>query len=220
MPNNPHPSGTHDLLRLFLGRAAADAVARGDLQRGQSLDVTAAIMLLDLRGSTPLIQSMEISAYIRLLNDIFDHIAPHITDRGGEILQFTGDGLLAVFRETDDACRQKIVCPVAVMSAFRASTLADAALRQNTNGAKVGFGLSYGVVAYGNVGAESRQSFTVISSEVSRADRLQRLCPIEGHNIALSDTFANALPPGTARSIGSHSLKGFETETEVFVPAQ
>ncbi len=212
-------SETRDILEVYLGPAAGAAVASGPLPRGQTFTRTAAILLADLRQSTTLLQQMEIPAYLALLNGIFDAIVPEVVSRGGEVLQFTGDGLLAVFDESDDACRGKFVCPIAVGHAFDAATAADVALRAVQPPIAVGFGLSYGGVAYGNVGTDARMTFTVISAEVSCADRLQRLCPLNGHHIAMSKVFADTLQDGQAVLAGAHRLKGFENEIEVYTPA-
>ncbi len=220
MSSDLSPSEYTQLLERYLGANAGRAVAAGGLARGRSFDKTAAILLADIRGSTPLIRALATQDYIGLLNDVFDVIVPEVTSRGGEVLQFTGDGVLAVFEETDEACRQKIVCPIAVENAFAAAVAADEDLRAMPGAPPVGFGLSYGLVAYGNVGTDDRMTFTVISAEVSRADRLQRLCPLEGNHIAMSEAFAGALDEGRAVPVGVQCLKGFDDETEIFVPAR
>ena len=206
------------VLETYLGPAAGSAVADGTLPRGQTFTRTAAILLADLRGSTTLLQSMSIDAYADMLNSAFDAMVPEIISRDGEVLQFTGDGLLAVFDETDEACRGGFICPIAVANAFDAASAADESLRAGDNNCAVGFGLSYGEVAYGNVGTDARMTFTVISAEVSRADRLQRLCPLNGQHIAMSDVFASALKTDLVETAGAHPLKGFGNETEVFIP--
>lgn len=218
MSSSSPPPDLRKVLEMYLGPTAGSAVAEGTLPRGQTFTRTAAILLADLRGSTTLLQSMSIDAYVDMLNRVLDAVVPEITSREGEVLQFTGDGLLAVFDESDEACRGGYVCPIAVEHAFNAASAADMALRSNCAGFSVGFGLSYGEVAYGNVGTDTRMTFTVISAEVSRADRLQRLCPLNGQHIAMSDVFAEGLNKDRIETAGAHPLKGFDDETEVFIP--
>jgi len=207
-----------ELLRIYLGRDAGERVADGSLSRGESLDIVAAIMVADIRESTPLIQSMETGDFISLLNRIFDLLVPPITRAGGEVLQFTGDGLLAVFPETPEAREQGIVCPIAVAGAYGSAVEGNRAIKEADPDCTVGFGLSYGTVAYGNVGTDDRLTFTVISAEVNRADRLQRLCPLDGSNIAMSETFAQHVQGNPVRHIGQRALKGFEAPADVYVP--
>lgn len=207
-----------NLLRTYLGKNTGNAVINGTLARGQSLNVTAAILLADIRGSTPLIQDLGSERYIDLINQIYDAIVPAITANAGEVLQFTGDGLLAVFQETPKAHAEQIVCSLAVAATFNAAKQANEALANAKLPVTLGFGLSYGPVNLGNVGTEERQSYTVISAEVSRADRLQKLCPIETETIAMSSLFAAHLPTQLTRSIGEKDQKGFTDGLEVFLP--
>ena len=45
-----------DILKVYLGQNAGEAVLAGNMSRGKSLKVTAAILIVDIRGSTPLLQ--------------------------------------------------------------------------------------------------------------------------------------------------------------------
>ena len=124
----------------------------------------------------------------------------------------------AVFPEYAEAKASGYMCPIAIQNAYTAAVGADKAILDGDLPASLGFGLSYGPVDYGNVGAEDRLTFTVINAEVSRADRLQSLCPLGDSNVAISSDCAPHLPDGAMRSIGHRVLKGFTEETEVFVP--
>jgi len=208
-----------DILKIYLGRNAGEAVFAGNISRGQSLKVTAAILIVDIRGSTPLLQELGTDRYIAIINELFDILTPIVRAQHGEVLQFTGDGMLAIFPESEEAKAGGFNCPVAIKGAFDAAVGADKAVAAADLPIELGFGLSYGPVDYGNVGAVDRLTFTVISAEVSRADRLQRLCPLDGSRVAMSADYAPHLPADAVRSIGRRALKGFVAECEVFVPA-
>ena len=75
-----------------------------------------------------------------------------------------------------------------------------------------------GPVSWGNVGVEDRRTLTAVSAEVSHADRLQRLCPLDKSNLAISAACAVQLPEGAVRSIRRQSFKGFAVEMAVFIP--
>lgn len=207
-----------DILKIYLGQNAGEAVLAGNMSRGESLKVTAAILIVDIRGSTPLLQKLGTDSYIDIINKLFDIVTPHVRANDGEVPQFTGDGMLAVFPESAEAKAGGFTCPIAIQNAYTAAVGADKATLDGDLPASLGFGLSYGPVDYGNVGAEDRLTFTVISAEVSRADRLQSLCPLGDSNVAISGDCAAHLPDGAVRSIGHRVLKGFTEETEIFVP--
>ncbi|MGB0555361.1 MAG: hypothetical protein ACPGQV_22825 [Alphaproteobacteria bacterium] len=126
--------------------------------------------------------------------------------------------MLAVFPESAEAMTGGFTCSIAIQNTYTAALGADKATLDGNLPASLGFGLSYGPVDYGNVSAEDRLAFIVINAEVSRADRLQSLCPLGDSNVAISGDCAPHLPDGVVRSIGHRILKGFTEETEIFVP--
>ena len=57
-----------DILNVYLGQNAGEAVLAGNMSRGKSLKVTAAILIADIRGSTPLLQKLDTDSYIDIIN--------------------------------------------------------------------------------------------------------------------------------------------------------
>lgn len=57
-------SSIADILKVYLGQNAGEAVLAGNMSRGKSLKVTAAILIVDIRGSTPLLQKLGTDSYI------------------------------------------------------------------------------------------------------------------------------------------------------------
>src|SRR3546814_18427479 len=51
----------------------------------------------DLRGSTALADTLPRAEYLDLLNRYFEAVAGAVLERGGEVLKFIGDGVLAIF---------------------------------------------------------------------------------------------------------------------------
>ena len=95
-----------DILNVYLGQNAGEAVLAGNISRGKSFKVTAAILIVDIRGSTPLLQKLGTDSYIDIINKLFDIVTPHVRANDGEVFQFTGDGMLAVFPENPPRPRQ------------------------------------------------------------------------------------------------------------------
>src|SRR3954471_7451777 len=95
--------------------------------------------------------------------------------RGGEVLKYMGDGLLAIFREGEDD--QDRAAQAALTVAVQALDELKAA-----NGAglfpspiSMGLALHHGEAAYGNVGSGARLDFTVIGPDVNLASRIAQL---------------------------------------------
>ncbi|HUF56243.1 MAG TPA: adenylate/guanylate cyclase domain-containing protein, partial [Thermohalobaculum sp.] len=86
-----------NLATTYLGPTAGGRVLAGDIRRGDGERITAAIWFSDLRDSTRLSDSMDPDSYLALLNRYFECTAQPVIDQGGEILNFIGDGVFAIF---------------------------------------------------------------------------------------------------------------------------
>jgi adenylate cyclase len=179
----------------------------------------------DLRGFTGLADTMPGRDVIGLLDDCFDCMARPVVKRGGEILKFMGDGLLAAFAANRAAVERAAVCSTALDAATEALALIDvlAAARRTAGrrAADLDIALHIGNVLYGNVGTDARLDFTVIGPAVNEAARIEFLCKSLGHNLLVSQAFAAAAGANRERlvSVGRHRLRGVREETELFALA-
>ncbi len=71
-------------------------------------------------------------------------------------------------------------------------------------------------VMYGNIGSRERLDFTVISSAVNEACRIEGLCKILKTPLAMSETFADSLEGEEIVDLGSYDLKGVKVPVRVF----
>jgi adenylate cyclase len=208
-----------NLLDAYVGRAAGQRILAGEVKRGDGQSIEAVIWYCDLRGFTRASDTLSRDAVIALLNDYFDTMGKIVTEGGGEILKFMGDGMLAMFPVLDGAERADI----ALRAARAAASVADAILVLNRIRAAAGepavrFGLALhiGEVMFGNIGASNRLDFTVIGPAVNYAARLEKLCSLIDRPIVLSGALAALLPQHLATPIGEHSLKDIDARQAVF----
>ena len=213
-------SSTRALLETYLGSDAASRVLDGHIQRGEIVDVEAAVCFCDLRNFTELSQKLDQAELIELLDDAFGAVVAAVEAERGDVLKFIGDAVLAVFRvEGDEAARVD-----AVTRAFRAACGAlerAAAVHQARISAGkaplvVGLSLHLGHVAYGNIGSPTRLDFTVIGAAVNLASRLEGLCRTLGYPIVMSDAVASRLGAAPLVDAGSHPLKGIAEPVHVW----
>jgi adenylate cyclase len=85
------------LLDNYVGNSAGERIMGGQIRRGHTDTLHAAIWLSDLRGFTALSDRLPAETVVDILNHYFDCQVSAIRDHGGEVLKFMGDGLLAVF---------------------------------------------------------------------------------------------------------------------------
>jgi adenylate cyclase len=211
------------LLDAYVGRGAGEQILAGKIQRGDFDTIRAVIWCSDLRGFTELAGRVEPVRVIRFLNDLFDSQVTAIDRRGGEVLKFIGDGLLAIFPidETDrPAARQCDAALDATADALGAlKNLNDANVPRGDPALRFGLALHVGDVAYGNIGGKARLDFTCIGPAVNLASRLEGLTSRLGRPVVASEAFAG-LTTRPMKDVGSFELKGVAGAQRVFAPAE
>jgi adenylate cyclase len=208
-----------NLLDAYVGRAAGQRILAGEVKRGDGQTIEAVIWYCDLRGFTRASDTLPRDTVIALLNDYFDTMGTIVTNAGGEILKFMGDGMLAIFPVRTPAERA-----VTAATAARAATSAvDAMLVLNRIRATEGqptvcFGLALhiGEVMFGNIGASRRLDFTVIGPAVNYAARLEKLCGPLDRAVLLSFAMSALLPETDLESLGNHTLKDIDRPQAAF----
>ncbi len=200
---------TECLLKVYLSPAPTAKILSGQFLRGDTETLHAAIWFSDLRDFTRWSEQLSPEALLQLLNQLFDAQVSAIIARGGEVLKFIGDAILAIFPGEADT-----VCPEALAAAKQA--LHNVAEIQAYPDLSVGIGLHYGDLTYGNIGAASRLDFTVIGPHVNQTSRLEGLCKVLERPLLVSQEFAGACGPHTLRSQGLYTLKGVSRPVEVW----
>jgi len=207
-----------NLLNTYVGRQAGERILAGRIRRGHSENINAAIWLSDLRGFTTLADRLPPQELIEVLNRYFDCQVPAIESRGGEILKFMGDGLLAIFPISEKAPMQA-VCHAA-LEAVRDSIAAVDKLRQSESAPayrdlRFAISLHVGDVLYGNVGGRDRLDFTCIGPAVNLAARMEKTARDLGRTVAASAEFAQHCA-GAFVPLGEFALKGFGAPHTVY----
>ncbi len=202
-----------NLLNVYVGHDAGERILKGNIRRGETTTLEAAIWLSDLRGFTAFSEMLAPGELIGLLNATFGAQVPAIEAHGGQVLKFMGDGVLAIFPASSG---REAACASALAAAEEAHA-ACAALETIDTPTRIGVGLHVGPVSYGNIGGENRLDFTCIGPAVNLAARLQGLAASEGWSVALSEDFATTLPK-TPRPLGRFQLKGLPVPVPVFAP--
>jgi adenylate cyclase len=206
------------LLEIYLGGDAGKRVMGGLIRRGESVTIAAAIWQCDLRDFTAMSNQLPRDEVLAILNDYFDAVTRPVLARGGEILKFIGDAVLAIFPMRDDLDRDD-KCITALAAAEEAlDALRDVnELRASAGKAplSVGIGLHAGSVSYGNIGSQTRLDFTVIGPAVNLAARITGLCRPLNQPLLASRTFASPCASKLV-PLGHYPMHGFDAPQEVF----
>ena len=208
------------LLGAYLGEDAGRRVHAGAIMRGSVTSLRAVIWYADIRGFTPISDAAPGPVIVDLLNDVFEILTASLRPRGGQVLKFIGDGMLATF--SFEESNRAATCRRALDAAIEAMANIDALNRARATAgvpaASVDLALHLGEVLYGNVGATDRLDFTVIGPAINEVARIEALCEPLGRTILVSAEFVAAIMDGENRleSLGRHVLRGVREPKEIF----
>jgi len=203
----------HDLF----GRQVGVDVARQALERGVHLGgetVHAAVLFVDIIGSTELAATRPATEVVRTLNAFFSVVVEVVDRCGGFVNKFEGDAALCIFGAPvpRDDCAER---------ALQAARL----LRDRLNdvrGLSAAIGVSAGHVVAGNVGTRERFEYTVIGDPVNEAARLTELAKQRSERLLISASLLDLVPDEERRHWhpeGATVLRGRTQPTRLALPA-
>lgn len=209
-----------NIVETYLGRKAGRQVLDGAIKRGDGQETQAVVWLSDLRDSTALADTMAPDAYLDLLNDYYECTAGPAIKYGGEVLDFIGDAVLAIFpyQTEDEFSDASKAATQALREAFE-MRIAVNAEREKTGRVPIrfGVGLNTGKVMFGNIGVAERLTFSVIGPTVNEVSRIESLTKAV-ESLALVTKKIADNEPGAWRTTGNHRLVGVSQEIELFAP--
>lgn len=209
---------TRTIAQTYLGGFAGQRVLSGQIRHGDGETIEAVIFYSDMRDSTAIAEDLGPDRYLTWLNTYFEVSAGAVLQHGGEILDFIGDAVLAVFpidagglgaavrkavKATDEARRR--------MKELNASVQQGRRLR-------AGIALSVGKVMFGNIGIAERLTFSVIGQTVHAAARIEALTKFAGTDILMTEDVAACIPD-KAVFVDTFSLTGFATKQPLYTLA-
>jgi adenylate cyclase len=206
------------LLDTYVGNRAGERIMGGQIRRGHTDTMHAAIWLSDLRGFTALSDRLPAETVVEILNQYFDCQVSAIRAHGGEVLKFMGDGLLAVFPIAEQDGNVEQVC-ARVLEAARESRASVEAMQypigETIERFRFGVALHVGKILYGNIGGGNRLDFTCIGPAVNLAARLEKIAGRLHRTVVASEGFAGICAGGWS-DLGEFPIAGFSKAERVY----
>ena len=207
-----------ETLGAYLGPQTGALVLQGKIRRGDSQVMSAALLLADLRGFTALVDRDPGMEVVGWLNQHLECIGDAVAERGGEVLKFLGDGLLAVFPAApigaDHACTDAVLAAIDACGRNAALNARRAAEAGPT--LDLSIALHFGDVLYGNIGTARRLDFTVVGPAVNEVSRMEALGKALGRELLLSESIAHRCGQSVL-SLGRHELRGVAGTRDMYV---
>lgn len=185
------------------------------------------ILFTDLRRSTELSEQMSAVDFIAMLNHYLEEMIELVNAWGGNILDFVGDAIVAVFgapQDDEHAARNAVACAVAMQCRMEAVNQWNR--EQGYPDIAMGIGIHTGDAIVGNIGSKTRTKYDIIGRNVNLASRIEG--QTEGRDILIStETLQEAgdrvrVDPqrqrlarlkGVQGEILLHDVRGFGTKT-------
>jgi adenylate cyclase len=207
-----------NLLSTYVGSEAGERILSGQIRRGDLESIAAVIWCSDLRGFTTMTSELPPGEVIRALNELFECQVAAIEKRGGEVLKFIGDGLLAIFRIGARFEREQCEAALAASSeAFESlAAINDRRAARGDRPLRVGLALHLGQVEYGNIGSPNRLDFTCIGPAVNLAARMEGVASKLGKDLVVSEEFRKHASGVAFEPLGSFELKGIAKAQTVY----
>ena len=168
-----------DQVRDLLGKVVSPAVAAELLRKavtlgGEEREVT--VLFSDVRSFTTMCEALPPQEVLGTLNRYFTRMSAIVEAHGGVVDKYVGDAMMALFgaplANPDDADR-------AMETALEmCEALDELNSQQQVRGhpaINVGIGINTDIVIAGNMGSQTRLSYTVIGDGVNLASRLEGL---------------------------------------------
>ena len=173
---------------------------------GEKRDV--AVLFVDIRGFTPLSESLEPEQVVSILNEYLALTTSCILNNYGMLDKFIGDATMATFNapfDLDDYVFRAVKAAADMRDG--ADTLAEKLQAQFGKKVSFGIGVNCGEAVVGNIGCEFRMDYTAIGDTVNTAARLESRAGAD--EILISEAVYESLKDRiTAEKVGEMELKG------------
>lgn len=209
-----HRAFDHYLSPELVKRIADDP---GQLQLGgEEREMT--VMFADIRSFSSLSERLAPTEITRFLIGFLTPMCDVLLARKATIDKFIGDGILAFWNAPLDDPDQHANAARAALEMTARLRQVNAAPPQPWPGeVRIGIGLNSGPCCVGNIGSESRLSYSLIGDTVNLAARIEPLTKRYGVEIALGEDFRRQIPGFATVGLDRVRVAGRDTPEDIFV---
>ena len=223
-----------EFIRETFGRYVSEAVAIELLADDAKVALggeerIVSILFSDLRNYSGMSENLPPAMLVKFLNHYFGEMSDIIEAHEGCVIEFLGDGILAVFgapKHMDNHAEQSVRCAMAMcrrltalQEEWRAEVLAGYLRAEDYARLGMRIGVHSGPVVAGNLGSPTRMKYAVIGDAVNIAARLEAMNKMLGTDLLISGETYNQLPnslSGLLHAEGVQEIRGREKSVLAF----
>jgi adenylate cyclase len=188
---------------------------------GQRMEVT--VLFSDIRGFTTFSEARPPEEVLEILNRYHEEMTEAVMGRGGTLVSFMGDGIMAVFGaplEQRDHADRALGAALEMLLARLPRFNTWMRERGVDDEFQIGVGLNSGPVMVGNVGSRRRLDYTAIGDTVNTAARLEGMTKGTPHSLFIADATRGLLTGEIELAfVDSMPVRGRAEEIRVWAPA-
>ncbi len=187
-----------------------------DLLEGRDREVT--ILFADVRGFSRLSEKLAPRETFRLIRDVMERLTQRIRQFDGVLVDYMGDGLLAMWNApADQPDHAALATSAAVAMIDELPALTDSWREPLGGPLALGIGINTGPALVGNTGSRLKFKYAPLGHTVNLASRLEGATKHFGVPILLAETTARKLgEPMALRRLGKTLLAGMVRPIDVF----
>ena len=203
--------------QFFSSELAKELDRNPNLLAGREQEITA--MFSDLRGFTALSNILKPAEICLLLQDIMEHLSEQIQIEGGVIVDYAGDGILAMWNapveqsdHVERACKAALAMHKGFPDVCKRWTylLGDFPIG-------LGIGINTGVALVGNTGSKRKFKYGPMGLTVNLASRLEASTKLLGLPLVISAASKAKLSTNYhTRRLGQAMFPGISLPVEIF----
>ena len=179
----------------------------------------ATLLSADLRNFSAFSEARPPEEIAVLLHYFVSRASEIIENHGGQLQEFRGDGILAIWDSADTATARDVMqAAEALQRTLNDRLLPDKAL-QGLEPLALGIGIEQGPVLVGSIGPSHRRSYTILGDTVAVTLRIQEMTAELAQPILVGECLARQLDHVGLESQGSYLLPGLRIPHVLFAPA-
>lgn len=177
------------------------------------------VMFCDMRGFTQLSETMEPTRLQALLNDVFSRLTQCIRDNRGTIDKYMGDCVMGFWgAPVEDPHNAAQAVKAALEMTAAVSVFNQEHQRLGLPPIGIGIGLNTGNMCVGDMGSDTRRSYTVVGDAVNLGSRLEGLSKIYGVAVVASESTRQLATDFVWQELDRVRVKGKQQAVTIFTP--
>lgn len=159
-----------------------------EVRLGDQVQKEMTILFSDIRGFTSLSEKLSPQDNFNFINEYLSKMEPHISEYGGFIDKYIGDGIMALFPSGPD---QALDASIAMLTELNRFNKENGFAKKSP--ISIGIGLHTGRMILGTIGGKDRMDSTVISDAVNIASRVEGLTKRYGASLLVTKSTLDKL---------------------------